>query len=45
MKEVLLKYAKTVKDKQKQEKQKKYKSLLDGKLKSKYFINNAKLWR
>ena len=34
MKEVLLKYAKTVKDKQKQEKQKKYKSLLDGKLKS-----------
>ena len=35
MKEVLLKYAKTVKDKQKQEKQKKYKSLLDGKLNSK----------
>ena len=35
MKEVLLKYAKTMKDKQKVEKQKKYKNLLDGKLNSK----------
>lgn len=35
MKEVLLRYAKTVKDKQKVEKQKKYKTLLDGKLNSK----------
>ena len=35
MKEVLLKYAKNVKDKQKIEKQKKYKTLLDGKLNSK----------
>ena len=35
MKEVLLKYAKNVKDNQKIEKQKKYKNLLDGKLNSK----------
>ena len=35
MKDVLLKYAKTVKEKQKLEKRKKYKSLLDGKLNSK----------
>ena len=35
MKDVLLKYAKSVKEKQKVEKQKKYKSLLDGKLNSK----------
>ena len=35
MKDMLLKYAKTVKDKQKIEKQTKYKKLLDGKLNSK----------
>jgi hypothetical protein len=35
MKEVLLKNAKTMKDKQKVEKQKKYINLLDGKLNSK----------
>jgi hypothetical protein len=35
MKEVLLKYAKNVKDNQKIEKQKRYKNLLDGKLNSK----------